>query len=798
MNGVFGELRLGVRVLRRRPGYALTVIATLALGIAAVTAVFTLVDRVLLRPLPFPDASQLVLIRQQNPQADWNTSVVDHQAIAAQTRSLESVASMRTMDVILTGGAEPRWVSARSVTADFFRVLGIAPARGRGFNAGEDQPGAARAVVLGHAFAERQFGGADPLGRSLVLDGLPHTVVGIMPPGMESLSVVRADLWPILQLEAPERRGPFFLGTIARMKSATTVEQSADDLAEISRRLFPLWQQGFQDSTARLVPRSLHDAVIGGSQRFLWVALGAVIVVLLIAVVNVANLVLMRSAERSQDLSVHAALGASRRRIGRILIVESLLLTTIGAAAGLALAVILLELYRTLGPVLPRLAEVSIDLRVTALAGGVALASGLLFGTLPLLFDGVGRRARVPTQARGASASRGQQWLRQALVALEFALALPLLVAAGLLIHSLYQLQRVDPGFDSSHLLTARLRLLETNHPDTMERFAFWTRTLDELRAIPGVSAAGLADVVPPSCGCYNNFDLVGRPADQGNQPQSPWIAVTRDYFETLGVPVLDGRGFDDGRDTPDSPPVLVVTASWAKRYFPGESPVGKRLYEGGDTTREVEIVGVVGDVRFDGLESAGDAVFAPVSQGWRNNPIYLHLRTGPEPLALVEPVRAALQRLDPTLVPAEVSTMEGLLADSLGTHRHWAAVIAGFALSAVALAAIGVFGVLAYYVSRQQREIGIRLALGADTRRVASMVMRRGIACAIAGTALGVVLALFLTKGLEALLFEVERLDPINLIGACFLLLAIAVAACWLPARRAAGIDPMIALRHE
>jgi predicted permease len=506
----------------------------------------------------------------------------------------------------------------------------------------------------------------------------------------------------------------------------------------------------------------------------------------------------MRSAERSQDLSVHVALGASRSRVARLLIAESLSLTTIGGAGGVALGALLLELYRALGPALPRLAEVAVDFRTIALASGVVLASGLLFGTLPLLFDGAGKGGRVLTQARGTSASRGQQWMRQGLVALEFALALPLLVAAGLLINSLYQLQRVDPGFDASHLLTARLRLLETNHPDTVQRIAFWNRTLAELRAVPGVGAVALAGEVPPSCGCYNNFDLVGRPAAHGNQPQSPWVAVTQDYFATVGVRVLDGRGFDDGRDTPDSPPVLVVTASWAQRYFPGESAVGKRLYEGGETSRQVEIVGVVGDVRFDGLQTAGETVFAPISQGWRNNPIYLHVRTGPEPLALVEPSRAVLQRLDPTLVPAEVTTMESLLADSLGNHRHWTAVIAVFALSALALAAIGVFGVLAYYVSRQHREIGVRVALGADRRRVIRMVMQRGIVCALAGTTVGVVLAIYLTTGLEALLFEVDRLDPVNLLGAGALLLAIAAAACWLPARRAAGIDPIAALRHE
>jgi putative ABC transport system permease protein len=798
MTSILLEIRQSARRLAATPAYSAGVFLTLALAIGAAAAVFALIDAVLLRPLPYPDADRLVLIRQQNARSEWNTSVADFQAIASQNNSFEAVAAMQSVNLILTGGEQPQWVNARRVTADFFSVMGVTPARGRGFRPGEDRPGAAPVVVLGHAFAERQFGERkEVVGRTLTLDGTPYTVVGVLPPGVDELPGMRADLWPAMQLAEPERRGPFLLNTVARLKPGANVVRAADDLAAISRRILPQWND-FQDETARLTPRSLRTAIVGNAGDFLWIAFAAVLVVLLIAMANIANLVLMRATERAQDRAVRAALGASRKRLARLSIVESLLLCMSGAVAGIGLAGLLLELYRALGPELPRLAEVAIDPKVAAFAVVTGLASAIIFGTIPLLFDGAGKGNPVLYQARNASAGRAQQLFRDGLVALEFAFALPLLIAAGLLVGSLIQLQRVDPGFEADHVLTAHVRLLETNHPDAAARMRFWERALPELRNIPGVLTAGLATGVPPdNPGTFNNFDLVGRPAEQGSEPMAPWTAVTPGFFETLGVRLSEGRGFD-ARDTPDTPPVVLVSATWAKRYFPGESAVGKQMYEGGDRSQPVTVVGVVSDVKFDGLGNPGESVYAPLSQGWANNPIYLYLLADSEPLALVEPLRATLRRLDPALVPADVTTLESRLRDSLSDQRHWAVVIAGFALSAVLLSAVGMFGVLAYYVSRQYREIGIRLALGADARRMLRMVIRRGFRSALLGILAGVVLALFLARGLQSLLFEMERIDPFILVAACALLAAIALAACWLPARRAARVDPMVALRYE
>jgi putative ABC transport system permease protein len=791
------DLRHALRALAQRPGYALLVTAILALGVGTATTVFSLVDGVLLRPLPFPDADRLLLVRQKNPQGEWNTSVADFLGIQEQQRSFEAVAAMRVGDTLI-GGGEPRWASARWVTADWFRVMGVAPQRGRDFTPGEDQPGAAPVVVIGQRFAEQQFGaGVDPLGRSLILDGRAVTVVGVMPAGFEQAPSARADLWPLLTLDPPTRRGPFMLSTVARLRADVDLDQAAADLDRISQRLFPLWQAGFNDQLARLSPRALHDAVVGGAGGLLWLAFGAVLAVLLIALANIANLVLMRVTERSQDLAVRAALGAGRARLARLLLHKSLLLALAGGVLGVLLAAALLEAYRALGPQLPRLAEIAINGRVALFGVAAAVSAGLLAGGLPLLLGSLAGDG-APRQARGDSAGKRQQWLRGGLVVLEFALALPLLVGAGLLTNSLVRLQQVDPGFATDGLLTARLRLPEARYPDGAAQARFWQQTVEALRGIPGVTAVSMAGGTPPdNAATVNNFDIVGRPAEHGSQPMSPWTPVLDDYFATLGVPLLEGRLFD-ARDTPDSPPAIVVSRTWAERHFPAGSAVGRQLYEGGNTETPVTIVGVVGDVKWNGLRNPADAVYAPISQGWRSNPIYLYVRSGVAPLALVEPLRAALQRVDPALVPAELGLLERRLHDSLGDERHWTAVIAGFATAAVLLSAVGVFGVLAYYVARQQREIGIRLAIGADAPRIVRLVLRRGLAYALGGTALGLGLSLALSRSLQSLLFGVGHADPATLLAAATLLLLVGLAACWLPARGAARVQPLIALRQD
>jgi predicted permease len=606
---------------------------------------------------------------------------------------------------------------------------------------------------------------------------------------------MRAELWPVLRLAPPERRGPFFLATLARLAPGARIETARAELEALGARMFPLWQQGFQDATARLAPSPLGDVVVAGTGRFLWLAFAAVAVVLLIALANAANLVLMRIAQRRGDLGVRAALGAGRWRLARLVLGENLWLVAGGAFAGVVVAAVLLAQYRALGPAVPRIAEVALDANVLAFALAVASGAALLLSLVPLA-AGVLDTGRTASGARGASSGREPARLRDSLVVLEIALAVPLLIAAALLVESLVRLQRVDPGFDAERLLTQQVRLPE-NYPDEVARNAFWSRALPVLRAVPGIEDAALASALPPSCGCYNNFDLVDRPATDGNQPQSPWVPVDAGYFALLGARLLEGRVFD-ARDTPESPPVLVVSRSWAERYFPGQSPVGRELHEGGDTSRTLAIVGVVEDVKYDGVEGRGDVVFAPLSQGWGDSTLALIVRTRGEPLAMAEPIRAALRGLEPTLVPRDVAPMTTLLADAIGGQRHWAAVIAAFAIASLLLAAIGVFAVLAYHVAQRQREIGIRQALGADARGIVGLVVWRGLRSSALGVAIGLVLAAFATRALAGLLHDVAPTDPLTWLAACALVLATGAIACWLPARRAARVDPLVALRHD
>ena len=797
LSAIRAALTQTLRALHRRLGYALMVTGTLALGIGAATAVFALVHSILLTSLPFPEAERLVMIRNQNAQGTWNTSVVDFRAMEAEASAFESVAAMRPMDVLVGSGDAATWVHGRRVTARFFDVFGLRAARGRTFVAGEDAAGAVPVVVLSHSAAVRAFPGRDPVGQTLLLDGQAHTVVGVMEEGVEDHPAIRADLWPILPLAQPQRRGPFSLATVARLKPGVPLARAASDLEALSRRLFPIWSKAFKDETAKLAPFALRRVVVAGADSFLWVAFGAVAVVLLIALVNVANLMLMRLAQRRADLAVHAALGAGRWRLARLVMSENALLVAAGTLGGIGLARVLLAEYRAFGPAVPRLAEVGMSGSVVAFAVAIAVGSAVLFTLLPVAAGAVGGAAPLTPAARGASTGREGQRLRDGLVVLEFALALPLLIAAGLLTNSLVRLQRVDPGFDPHGLLTASVRLPEGAYREQAAQTAFWARAAAELRGLPGVTGVAITGVMPPACGCYNNFDIVGRPAPQGNEPQSAWVPVDSGYFEALGVPLLEGRLFD-ARDTPTSPGVLVVSATWARRHFPGESAVDRALYEGGDRSQQRKIVGVVGDVRYDGIDQPGEAVFAPVSQGWGGPSMSVILRSRSDPLAQARPLQLALRRLEPSIVPADLATMETLLRDALGGQRHWAAVIAGFASSALVLAAVGVFGVLAYQVANRQREIGVRQALGADARSIVLLVLQRGLACAAVGVGLGGLLAAFVTRSLESLLFEVGRGDPGTWIAACFVLLLVATLACWLPAQRASRVDPVSALRHD
>lgn len=795
------DARFAARALRRSPGFTAVSVLTLGLGIGATSAVFSAVDAVLLAPLPYPEPERLVRIFQQNsPTNRWTISNADWRAIEEQQRSFDAAALLRPGGAAMSTSQGAEWVEVGRATAGIFRTVGVEPARGRGFREGEDRPGAPPVVVLREGFWERHFGSGDPVGRTLVLDGVSHTVVGVLPRDVEHLAGLRAEVWPILQLPAPTRRGPFGFQGIARLREGVTLEAAARDLAGISERIYPLWAAGFSDRTARLTPYPLHEVIVGNARRSLTVLVLAVGLVLLIAIANVANLVLVRASGRRQEMAVRAALGARRSRLARLLLTESLVLAGLGGVLGLAVAVLGLRVLPAVGPALPRFAEPALDARVVGFAALAALLSGVLVGSYPLLFSGSRAAASsLRGDDRRSGPARRTRLFQGSVVAAEFALALPLLLGAGLLLQSVLKLQRVDPGFETRNLLAARISLPAAADADPAETLRFWEKILREVREIPGVTRAGLTTSLPPdNQGETNNFDLLEKPVEPGGaEPTAPWSLVTPELFPTLGVPLLEGRYFEPTDDA-DAPPVVLVSLAWARRHFPVESAVGKRLYSGGcRACTPSTVVGVVGDVKYAGLTGSADAVY----ESTRQNPareLHLVVRTSVAPASLAAPVRERIRSLDPGVPVYDLTTLEERLSSSLASPRRLTWLLGAFAATAVVLAGLGVFGVMSYSVRQRRQEIGIRIALGADPASVAGLVLRRGLLQVLAGLALGLGVFSQGVRVLEGLLFGVAPADPLTLGAVSLLLLGVALLACWIPGRRAARIDPVEAIAAE
>lgn len=795
------DLRHAGRGLRKSPGFTIPAVLTLGLGIGATTAIFSVVDTVVLEPLPFPDSDRLVRIFQQNsPTNRWSISVADFQAVEEQQRIFVSVAAGREASATLTGRGRPERVAAFFATSEWFRTVGVEPIEGRGFLPGEDRPGAELVVVLSHTFRERTFGpGASVLGRTITLDGEAHTVVGVLPPGRRSLAGQIADVWPILQPETPARRGPFTLRAVARMRPGATIREATSELAAISERIFPIWAEGFSDENARLTPVPLRDVIVGDVGTALYLFLGAVAGVLLIGIANVANLLLARASGRGREMALRASLGATRVRLLRQLAVESLLLAALGGAAGVSIALVGLETLVRTNPGLPRLDEVSLDPSVLGFAGAVTLTAGLLFGLAPLL-HGVSRDAAEGLRSAGRTATVGTGWrrVRSALVTAEFALALPLLVGAALLFGSFLRLRSVDPGYDPADLISARISLPAASYADASETTRFWDDAVRRIEEIPGVAAAGISTALPPhTSGFTNNFDLLDDPVAPGaSQHVVPWSWVSPSFLRVLNVPLLQGRLLDESDQ--GAPAVAVVSRSWVERYSRDRQVVGRQLYSGGDTGTPVTIVGVVGDVKVTGLASSDDpAVYEPYAQaGFRD--VNLLVRARGQAAGVLEQVHAEIESMDPELALANVQTMTERLSAAVSTPRYWTTLLGVFAGVGLLLAAIGVYGVLSYYVNRQTRDIGIRLALGAEPAAVRRLVLRQGMSRVGVGIAIGLAVTLLLTRLLESLLFGVSSTDPVTFAGVTLVLAFVALGSCSIPARRATRIDPARTLNAE
>ncbi|MFL5436352.1 MAG: ADOP family duplicated permease [Myxococcales bacterium] len=797
------DVRQGLRLLRKSPGFTAVTVLTLALGIGSSTAIFSAVDPILFAPLPYPGADRIVAIapRQNDGTTAQRLAFGNVREIRERAHAFEALAAARPWQPSLSGSAEPERLEGQRASAGYFRVFGVAPALGQQFDAAEDRPDGATQVILGDRLFRRRFGG-DPslVGRTILLDEVPFTVVGVMPASFEDVLAPSAQVWTLLQYDPAQlgdvstREWGNHLRLVARVRADVPLDRAAEELDGIAGKPLgefprPPWaslQRGF-------VVRSLQDDLTEGVKPALLAVLGAVLLLLLIACVNATNLLLARGARRRGEFALRAALGASRPRVVRQLLTETLLLASLGGGLGVLLAVYGVQALVAIGPSeLPRLSRIHVDARALVFAVTVSVLAGLLFGAIPAFH---GSRGDLRTALQQVPGRSGHQTTRRALVVAEVALALVLLVGAGLLLRSLKRLFAVDPGFDPAGVLTLTVQTTGQRFRDDAARRRFFAEALDAVRAVPGIAAAGFTSQLPlEGIGDGYGVSLESTPDTVDGAFR---YSVTGDYFAAMGIPLRRGRVLDDHDAQGD--PVVVVNESFARRKFPGGDAIGKRLRFGYDP-RFRTIVGVVADVTQTSLAaSLPDAVYVPVAQwAWTDRALFLAVRSKTAPSLLAPAIRQAIWSIDKNQVIVRIATMEDLLSASASQRRFALVLFEAFAAVALVLAAMGIYGVLAGSVAERTREIGIRAALGASPGGILALVVRQGLALTGIGVAAGLAGAVAASQAIAGLLFGVSRLDPLTYAGMVALLFAVAAVACWIPAWRAARVDPALTLRAE
>jgi putative ABC transport system permease protein len=803
------DLRYGVRALWKSPGFAFVAVVALALGVGANTAIFSVVKAVLLKPLPYPESGRLVWLREVNPTnnvPDEPASAPDFNDWRTDARSFDGVAAYADTALTLTGEGEPERIPAAATSANFFRVLGVAPALGRDFVAEEEAAGKNRVVVISHGLWQRRFGAnQNVLGQTLTFGGNPYTVVGVAPPDFRNPvpGAKAAEIWlPIAFNFDESRRRSDFLSVFARLKGGATVEQARAEMSGIGARLaqaYPATNTGWGVSVV-----TLHERVVGDVRPSLLVLMGVVGFLLLIACANVANLLLARATARRQEIAVRSALGAGRWRLVRQFLTESVLLALAGGGLGLLLAAWGIELLVSFSPGnIPRLNEVGLDKGVLLFTFGVSLATGCLFGLLPALQASKTDLSVSLKEggSRGSTAGRPASRLRNALVVSEIAIAVVLLAGAGLMIRSFAAIREVDPGFRPGHVLTSDYSLPAARYKEDAQIVSFFEQLTAHAAALPGVERVGLVSDIPLSGGGdIAEFAVEGRPAPPPELVQdAEYRVVSPDYFDVMGIPVVRGQAFTE-HDRANVPAVTVINETMARRYFSGEDPIGKRINLGdpakGSPWRTV--VGVVRDIRHESLDKEPyPQMYAPEAQFPRRL-MTMVARTSGDPLSLVPALRRDLTSLDKDLPLYNLRTMEQVLADSIARRRFQMLLIAAFAGLGLLLAAVGIYGVISYSVAQRRHEIGVRMALGARAPDILRLVVGQGLGLALAGVGAGLAAAFALTRVMSSLLYGVSAADPLTFAGVALALLGVALAACLVPARRATKVDPMIALRYE
>jgi len=806
------DLRFAARRLRSNPGFTIVSVLTLALGLGAVTAIFSAVNPILFEPLPYPDAGRILMVSDFGTDgAPVDVTFGTYRELAARSRSFSTMAAVDAWQPALTGTAEPERLTGQRVTATYFRVLGVPPALGRDFDAADDQPHGPRVAIVSDGLAQRRFGGTRAvLGRQVTLDGDPYTVVGVMPRGFENVLTPSAEVWAPRQYGANTSfDGPEWghhMRLVGRLAPDITADQATRELQAIAHTPvaeFP--RPPWANLDHGVIVHALQADVTAGVRPALVASLIAVLLVLAIACVNVTNLLLARGAQRRGEFAMRAALGAGRRRLISQLLTESLLLAALGGALGLAVADLGVRALVALSPPgLPRVNAIRLDAAVFLFALGITAFVGLVVGFVPAL-SASRSDLHAGLQQGSQRTAGGHRLTRNVLVVAEVALALVLLVSAGLLLRSLERLFAVAPGLDPSHVVTMQVEAASHLHDGDSTRFRFFAQTLDAVERVPGVTAAAFTSQLPLS-GDFDKYgvQLASAPSDDPNADYGAFrYMVTPAYFAVMRIPLRRGRLLTDF-DRAGTVEAVLINESFARRAFPGQDPIGQRVRvgpEAGRTDRPWDvIVGVVGDVKQASL-AIGDENDFYVASGqwaWVDNVQSLVVRTQGSATALIPAIKQAVWSVDRSSPIVRVASMDALVAATAGQRRFALTLFEAFALAALALAAIGIYGVLAGGVTERMREIGVRAALGASRGAILTLIVRQGMTLAVIGVLIGLGGAVLSTRSLATLLFGISRLDPITYLGVIVLLLGVAAVACWIPARRAAAVDPIITLRAE